>query len=159
LKVTDVEKAELNLSRAKAYLEDANHERDRADNLTKSRDWNGAVEASQHSIENSIKSLFLLVGEEHPFEHDPTAKFDLVMEKLHGLRQYNQYYWERLARIRWIAKVWATIHEESMYPFYDIPARKFFEEKDAKVLKDYADEVYRVCSQLVSMFECKEIKA
>jgi hypothetical protein len=46
-----------------------------------------------------------------------------------------------------------------MYPFYDIPARKFFEEKDAKVLKDYADEVYWISSRLVSIVESKEIKA
>lgn len=136
-----------NALKAKAYLDDAFNEKRRAFKLIDAKDWNGSVEASQHSIEHSMKSLFRLVGVKHPFKHDPTEKFGEVVEKLKILPN-----WEltNLARIRWIARVWVTIHKESMYAFHNIPAKDFFKEKDAKVLKKYADEVYAICNRLVT---------
>lgn len=142
------------LSKAEAYLKDASHEIRRALTLIETGDWNGSVEASQHSIEHSIKSLFRLVGVEHPLDHDPTKKFEEVVEKL----ELQSYELTNLARIRWLAKVWATIHEESMYAFRDIPAKKFFCDKDARLLRDYAEEVYSVCFRLVNMARQGQLK-
>lgn len=144
-----------NVLKAKAYLDDAYNEKSRAYALIEKRDWNGSVESSQHCIEHAIKSLFRLVGVEHPFEHDPTKKFEAVVEKLKGLPKWEL---KNLARVRWIAKVWATIHEESMYAFHNIPAKDFFNDRDAKVLKDYAEAVYNICQRLVRMVEFKEFK-
>ena len=143
-----------NISKADAYRKDASHEKDRADKLMQTQDWNGSIEASQHSIEHSIKSLFLLVGLQHPFEHDPTAEFDAVFERLQNMIK-DPYYlnWVDLARVRWVAKVWATMHEESMYPFHNIPAKEFFVKKDADILKDYAEEVYRICSNVLFLIQ------
>ena len=144
-----------NILAAKTYLEDASHEKNRARILMEKRDWNGSVEASQHCIEHVIKSLFRLVGEPHPFKHDPTNEFKKVIEKLKTLPKWKL---EQLARVRWIAKVWATVHKESMYAFYNIPAKAFFGEKDAKVLKDYAEEVYFTCQRLITSVEFREFK-
>lgn len=135
-----------NILKAEAYLKDASNETSRASTLINKLDFNGSVEASQHSIEHSIKSLFRLVGIEHPFKHDPTEKFEAVVEKL----ELQKYDLTSLARIRWLAQVWATIHHESMYPFRNISAKEFFNVKDAEILHNYADEVYRVSSRLVN---------
>lgn len=143
-----------NVSRAEAYLKDASQEKTRASTLISNRDWNGSVEASQHSIEHSIKSLFRLVGVEHPFEHDPTEKFEEVVERL----DLESWELKQLARIRWLAKVWATIHEESMYAFRDIPAKEFFNEKDAKIIMNYANEVYSASNMLVIRARSGQLK-
>ncbi len=144
-----------NLLKSKAYLSDACNEKNRAFSLMEKKDWNGSVEASQHCIEHAIKSLFKVVGEQHPYEHDPTKEFKKVIEKLKTLPEWQLKY---LARVRWIAKVWATVHEESMYAFYNIASKDFFNEKDARVLKDYAEEVYSICEGLVRRIEFKEFK-
>lgn len=144
-----------NVLKAKAYLDDAYNEKNRASALIEKIDWNGSVEASQHCIEHAIKSLFRLVGVKHPFEHDPTKEFEKVIEKLKDLPKWDLV---NLARVRWLAKVWATIHEESMYAFYKIPAKDFFNDRDAKVLKEYAEEVYSICQRLVTMVEFRQFK-
>ncbi|MFQ6095902.1 MAG: hypothetical protein ACE5NN_07135 [Candidatus Bathyarchaeia archaeon] len=129
-----------NLSRVKACLKKAGHEKTRAENLMKIWDWNGSVEASQCSIRHSVESLFWLVGEEYD-SSGLAAKFDVVIGKLLEMYNFGLYYRDKLLRMRWIVNVWANIREDSIYAY----------EQDAKVLKDYADEVYGICSHIVSL--------
>lgn len=90
-------------------------------------------------------------------DHDPTKKikFIKVIEKLKGLPNLEI---KNLARTRWIASIWATVHVESMYTFYNIPAKTIFNDKDACILKDYAEEVYLQCKRIVRMVEFEEFK-
>ncbi len=143
-----------NAAKADAYLNDAHHEKDRAGLLLTKSDWAGSVEASQQSIGHSIKSLFALSGVPHSFARDPTKKFRHVAERL-NLQNCEV---KDLARIRWLAKIWATIDEESWIAFRDIPAREFFNEKDAKILLDYANEVYLMCIKLVDKVRVSQLK-
>jgi len=146
--IEEIIEMQVNVRAAQTLLDDAKHELNRAESLIEQRDWNGSIEASQHCIEHSIKSLFLVVGEKLDLSHDPTDNLKKVMEKLQSsnIRLHHFYLLVDIARVRWIAKIWAKVHEESMYAFFDIPAKKFFEDKDAKILKDYADEVYSTCN-------------
>lgn len=146
---------QVNVRDAQTLLDDAKHELERAKSLIEHSDWNGSIEASQHCIEHSIKSLFLVVGENFDPIHDPTGNLKKVMEKLQSsnIRLHHSYLLDDIARVRWIAKVWAKVHEESMYAFFDIPAKKFFNDKDAKILKDYADEVYSTCNNFKILIE------
>lgn len=130
----------MNLSRVKACLEHASCEKIRAENLMKIWDWNGSVKASQHSIEHSVESLFWLAGEEYDVS-TLAAKFDIVIEKLLEIYNFGFYYRDKLLRMRWIVNVWTNIQEESIYAY----------EQDAKVLKEYAHEVYSICSHIVSL--------
>ena len=143
-----------NASEAGAYLKDACHKKDRAKMLLAKSDWNGAVVTSQKCIEQSIQALFKLAGVKHPLKKDPTKKIKEVAERL-NLQGYKL---KDFTRIRWIAKVWATAHQEIMYAFKDIPAREFFTEKDGKIFLDYANEVYLVCSRLVDEIGVSQLK-
>ena len=149
-----------NVRTAQALLEDSYNEMGRAKTLIEKRDWNGSIESSQHSIEHSIKSVFSVVGENFSHKHDPTDELDKVMKKLQSsnIRPNYSFLLEAIARIRWIAKVWAKIHTESMYPYYDIPAKKFFKEKDAKILREYAEDVYYTCNGFKKLIENETIK-
>jgi HEPN domain-containing protein len=45
-------------------------------------DWHGAVEASQHCFELSLKSLWLMLGFNYPHNHNPAKDLDQVKERL-----------------------------------------------------------------------------
>ncbi|MFQ6076081.1 MAG: hypothetical protein ACE5Z5_08105 [Candidatus Bathyarchaeia archaeon] len=135
-----MQRVPLNLSRVKACLEQASREKTRAENLMRIWDWNGSVKASQCSIRHSMESLFWLVGEKYDLSNS-ASKFDVVIEELLEMYKFGLYYRDKLARMRWIVNVWTNIQEESIYAY----------EQDAKLLKDYANEVYHICSQIVSL--------
>lgn len=48
-------------------------------------DWQGAVEASQHCFELSLKSLWLMLGLTYHHTHNPAEDFDEVKERLFKL--------------------------------------------------------------------------
>lgn len=147
-----------NIERSTSYLDGAKKNLERAKSLAKQRDWSGSVEAAQHCIEISVKSLYLMVGVEYPETHDPATELKKVMEKLRDLRSYSNYLWREISRMRWICKMWEWIHTSSVYGCLDIPANKIFNEKDAKTAIDYADDVHSKCRQILSLARTGQIK-
>ena len=147
-----------NIERSALYLNAAKKDLERAKSLAKQRDWSGSVEAAQHCIEISVKSLYLMVGLQYPETHDPANELKKVMEKLRGLRSYWDYLWREIARMRWICKMWEWIHTSSVYGCLDIPANKIFNEKDAKIAIDYAEDVNSNCKQILSLAQMRKIE-
>ncbi len=135
-------KSPFNLSNVKACLENARREKIRAEDLMKIWDWNGSVEASQFSIRHSVESLFWLVGEKSDLS-SLAKKFDIIIKKLLEIYNFGFYYREKLLRIRWIIAVWTNVQEVTIYAY----------KQDAQVLKEYADEVYGICSHIVYLIE------
>jgi len=147
-----------NRERSASYLDAASKDLERAKTLTKQRDWSGSVEAAQHCIEISVKSLYLLVGLNYPEQHDPAVDLKKVMSRLRGLRSYHNYLWMEIARMRWICKMWEWIHTSSVYGCLDIPATKIFHEEDAKTAIDYATDVNSKCRQILNLARFEQIK-
>jgi HEPN domain-containing protein len=81
-------------------------------------DWQGAVEASQHCFELSLKSLWLMLGLTYHHTHNPANDFDEVKERLFKL--FPNVEDEPLFKDfdRWIRKrgeYMAKLHETSVY--------------------------------------------
>lgn len=120
-------------------------------------DYNGSIEASQHCIELSIKALYALVGLNPPKKHDAAVELQKIIEKLEFpdslvvLR-------DRLARMKWISKMWEWAHSTSVYGYLDIPATRLFKKEDAEIAAKYADEVLMNCRSIADLVENEEIK-
>jgi HEPN domain-containing protein len=147
-----------NIERSASYLGAAEKDLERAKSLAKQKDWSGSVEAAQHCIEISIKSLYLLVGLQYPETHDPATELKKVMENLRDLRSNWDYLWREIARMRWICKMWEWIHTSSVYGCLDITANKIFNGKDAKIAIDYAEDVHSNCKQILSLARMRKIE-
>jgi HEPN domain-containing protein len=141
--------AELgNAERAAALIRDAWESFRRGGGRKDSSDYSGAIEAYQHCIELSIKSLYQLQGMAYSFEHDPTKDFNKVYEGLmNRIRdlpevKYSIQIWkQRLARARWISKMSSELHQLAMYAFCDVAAKDFFNSDDVDYLKKIAENV------------------
>jgi len=132
----------LDLKATEGMLLQGSHLLSRAENLFKIQDYDGAVEAAQHSIELSIKSLYGLVGLPAPITHFESYKrkgekepLEKVAESLQGIPE-NLMIW--LAKTSWIGRMWAWAHNTSVYGCLDIPASKLFDSDDAEIAIKYA---------------------
>ena len=122
----------------------------RAEGLAERCDYSGAVEAAQHCIELSMKSLYRLVGLKPPKTHWGQVKKDFgeedplekVAERLEGIEEH-QIVW--LGKTSWIGRMWAWAHNTSLYGCLNLPASRLFEQKDANVAIDYAREALTNC--------------
>ncbi len=99
LPVTDhvdftIELALLDLKAGDGMVEEASRLLMRAESLAKLNDYSGAIEAAQHSIELSVKSLYRLVGLKPPRTHLERIRkkefgeenpLELVAERLQGI--------------------------------------------------------------------------
>lgn len=139
------------------YLENSGSQIGRAKQLLSGYDYVGAIEAAQHSIEISIKALYLLVGQEPPKEHHAGQEFlTKVVDRL-VFPSYFGYLKDDLCRAMWISKMYEWAHTASVYGFKGISPSKLIHEKDAKTALEYADEVYSTCRLVVDAANRKEI--
>ena len=122
----------------------------RAEGLMERGDCSGAVEAAQHCIELSMKSLYRLVGLKPPKTHwgqvkkdsgeeDPLEK---VAERLEGIQEHERVW---LGKTSWIGRMWAWAHNTSLYGCLDLLASRLFDQRDAKVAIDYAHDALTNC--------------
>jgi hypothetical protein len=127
-------------------IDEASHLRTRAESLASQYDCSGAIEAAQHCIELSVKSLYRLVGLEPPrthLERMSKKKFgeenplERAAERLEGMDEYLMIW---LGKTSWIGRMWAWAHDTSLYGCLDLPASKLFGQKDAGIAIDYAGE-------------------
>ncbi|MFH1773914.1 MAG: HEPN domain-containing protein [Methanobacteriota archaeon] len=151
------QKTESDIKSAEELIDEARKVKGRAENLLKNLDCSGAVEASQHRIELSIKSLYKLVGLEYPVKHDAAIQLEKVLSELIFPNYWN-FYREKIARIRWICKMWEFAHSTSIYGCLDIPASKVFTRRDAQVAVEYASEVYSDCIFIIMNVRNGKIK-
>ena len=139
------------LKAAEGMIDEASQCLLRAEALAKGCDYSGAVEAAQHCIELSMKSLYRLVGLKPPRTHwerraknefgeeDPLEK---VAERLDGIEDYLKVW---LGKTSWIGRMWAWAHNTSLYGCLDLPASKLFAQKDATTATDYAHDALTNC--------------
>jgi len=152
----------LDLKTTEGLLLEASHLLNRAENLVKDHDHSGAIEAAQHSIELSIKSLYRLVGLPAPRTHFETARraeeeapLEKVAERLEGIPEYLMRW---LGRTSWIARMWAWAHNTSVYGCLDIPASKLFEKDDAEIAIRYAKTALTNCRSIVESVKAGQTK-
>jgi hypothetical protein len=141
----------LDLKAAEGLIDEAAHLLTRAENLVKSYDYNGAIEAAQHCIELSVKSQYRLVGLKPPRTHlerfpkkglGEENPLEMVAERLDGIEDYLMVW---LGKTSWIGRMWAWAHDTSLYGCLDLPSSKLFDQKDASVAIEYAHEALTNC--------------
>mgnify|MGYP001084756948 FL=1 len=116
-----VELTAADLKAAEGMAEEASRLLARAERLAETSDYSGAIEAAQHSIELSVKSLYRLVGLEPPRthlervpkkEHKEEDPLEMVAERLEGIQEYLMIW---LGKTSWIGRMWAWAHNTSLY--------------------------------------------
>jgi len=144
---------------AEEYLEDSKAAANRASELiSKTFDFVGAIEAAQHSIELSVKALYLLVREEPPKEHHAGQEFlRKVADRLSFSRNAADYWKANLGRIMWISRMYEWAHTVSVYGYKGISASKLITKKDAEIASGYAYEVHLICRHIMDAVSRKEI--
>lgn len=146
-----IELALLDLKAGDGMVEEASRLLMRAESLAKVNDYSGAIEAAQHSIELSVRSLYRLVGLKPPRTHLERIRkkefgeenpLELVAERLQGIDEYLMAW---LGKTSWIGRMWAWAHDTSLYGCLNLPASKLFDQKDANVAVDYARDALSNC--------------
>jgi hypothetical protein len=153
----------LDLQATEGLLLEAEHLLARAERLSNSFDYNGAIEAAQHAIELATKSLYRLVGLPAPRTHlqafekrtGEEAPLEKVAERLHGVPDYLMIW---LAKTSWIGTMWAWAHNTSLYGCLDIPASKLFDKNDADIAIQYARTSVINCGAMVGLVKAGQTK-
>ncbi len=156
----------LDLRATDGLLLEAEHLLNRSENLVKNLDCNGAIEAAQHAIELSIKSLYRLIGPRAPKTHfekstetkkeeQEEAPLEKVAQSLEGIPDYLMIW---LAKTSWIARMWAWAHNTSIYGCLDIPASKLFDKEDAEIAIKYARTALTNCRAIVESVKSGQTK-
>lgn len=135
-----ISEAELAKRRAKILFEHGDHP--------------GAIEASQHCIEHSVKALYRLTGSKNCNSHNPGKKLGRVRSKLvkPSLKVMRD-----LVRLKWISGLWAKTHSMSVYGRDRIIASKFFTQRDARVILGYSSEALRISQKLMEAVRLGEL--
>jgi len=142
---------------AREYLETSSQATSRAKDLISRGDYVGAIEAAQHSIELSVKALYLLVGQEPPKEHYAGQEFlNRVVGRL-DFPSYFDHFKADLCRTMWISKMYEWAHTVSVYGYKGTSPSKLINKKDAEIALQYADEVYWTCRRVADAVSRKEI--
>lgn len=119
----------------------------RASKLMRGKDYSGSIEASQHSVEFFIKSLFLVCGLQPPKIHDPGRNLGIIVEEFHKLNPsvFAKAQVDPIGRLKYLSKKFSSLHVESMYGYNDVPASRLFTEEDAQYFFNLAFEVEFLC--------------
>ncbi|MBI4190313.1 MAG: HEPN domain-containing protein [Betaproteobacteria bacterium] len=128
--------------------------------------WSESVEASQESVELSVKAILSLLQIEFPLTHgwnnealariaDQIQKRQLLLK----LRGQNNLYWAaRLPRLLLLTNFWAQFYLPAKYGMEAgrlAPPQDLFEEDEAKLAVQHAEECYRAVSELRYLDENK----
>jgi HEPN domain-containing protein len=109
-------------------------------------DWHGAVEASQHCFELSLKSLWLMLGLTYRLIHNPAEDLDQVKERLFMLFPHLENDLLFKSFETWVKKrgeYMAKLHETSFYgDEKGNCASELFTEEDASTICGDAEMCY-----------------
>jgi hypothetical protein len=127
---------------------------ERATKLTKNKDFSGSIEASQHSVEFFIKSLFVLIGKKPPHTHDPGQDLDALFKAFTDINPsaFSKAPMDPLGRLKYLSKIFSRLHVESMYGYNGTSASKIFGEEDANYYQNCAFEVMFICLLIAFTF-------
>jgi HEPN domain-containing protein len=128
--------------------------------------WSETVEAAQESIELSVKSILALLRVEFPLTHGwnneaLTRIADQIQKRqlLSKLREQSNLYWAaRLPRLLLLTNFWAQFYLSAKYGIEAgrlAPPQDLFEEGEAKLAVQHAEECYRAVPGLRHLNEDK----
>lgn len=127
--------------------------------------WSETVEASQESVELSVKSILSLLQVEFPLTHgwnnEAFARIADQIQKrqlLSKMREQNLYWAARLPRLLLLTNFWAQFYLPAKYGIEAgklAPPQDLFEESEAKLAVQHAEECYRAVSELRYLDEGK----
>jgi len=136
--------------KARDMLDEAGIKHSRANVLFEKKDYSGAVEASQHSVEIAIKSLLLLFSIEPPKTHNPEEKLDKIIEIIESSRspiigkEFDEglnAFRNILARMKFLSNLMGRLHIDGMYGFACVPPSKIFRKKDGEYFTYISAEI------------------
>lgn len=121
--------------------------------------WSETVEAAQESIELSVKAILTLLRVEFPLTHgwnneSLTRIADQIQKRqlLSKLQEQGSLYWvARLPRLLLLTNFWAQFYLPAKYGMEAgrlAPPQDLFEEGEAKLAVQHAEECYRAASGL-----------
>lgn len=137
-----------NFEKARLMFSEGSKFSARASKLLRGKDYSGSIEASQHSVEFFLKSLFILSGLQPPKTHDPGKHIDIIVREFQ--KKINPSVFEKaqvdpIGRLKYLSKKFSGLHIESMYGHKDIPASRLFTEEDAIYYSSLAFEIMFLC--------------
>ena len=117
-----------------------------------------SVQASQESVELSVKSILAFLNVEYPPSHgwdrDQFSKIARQVRDKHiieRLRVQNLDYTVRVPRLLLFANFWAQFYLPAKYGFgagYLAPPQDLFEKQEAELAVQHAEECWRAASHL-----------
>ncbi len=119
----------------------------RASKLLRGKDYSGSIEASQHSVEFFVKSLFIISGLRPPKTHDPGEHIDIIVREFQKINPstFDKAQVDPIGRLKYLSKKFSSLHIESMYGHNDVPASRLFTEEDAQYYFSLAFEIEFLC--------------
>jgi len=104
--------------------------------LKRNNDFSGCVEASQHSGELAVKSLYKMVGLDPPKTHDPGRDLNKVLTRLKKLSENQEDFGDvsLLIRLEFLSNILERFHNEGLYGYKGVQASKIFNETDAEYI-------------------------
>lgn len=140
-----IKKSGIQLEAAKAHL-------------TSRVRWSEAIEAAQESIELSVKALLSLLrvrfSPRHGWENDSLLRIaEQIRERdlLRKLKSQGLYWSPRLPRLLLIANLWARFYIPAKYGMEQgglASPQELFEQKEAALAVEHAEECYRAASEV-----------
>jgi len=130
---------------AEALMKEAEEVLSRSKILQAKRDFAGAIEAAQHSIELSVKSMLARCDVHHQKSHDVSPQLEILMRKLEGC---SESLTRGLSRSQWIMQMWEPANSFAVYGTHDTKPQDLFYEHDGEVAIYYAEDAYWTCYQL-----------
>lgn len=141
------------------WFEKARNQKDSAKAHLNSRvRWSETVEAAQESIELSIKSMlsFLRIefARSHAWNHESLIRIaEQINESglLGKMRSQGLYWSPRLPRLLLINNLWAQFYLPAKYGFEQgalAPAQELFDQKEAELAVEHAEECCRAASEI-----------
>jgi HEPN domain-containing protein len=114
--------------------------------LQSANDFPGAIEAAQHCIELSVKSMLVRCDVQHPSSHDVSKQLEILMRKLDECSESLR---RGLSRAQWIMQMWEPANSFAVYGTHDTKPQDLFYENDVHVAIYYAEDAYWTCYQLL----------
>jgi HEPN domain-containing protein len=133
------------LQNSTAYKIEAEENLQRSRLLNRNQDFAGAIEAAQHCIGLSLKSMLELCDVHSAKKHDVSSAIPILIRKLDGCSEKLTM---GLSRSQWIMRMWEPVHNLAFYGTDDTKPQDLFHEEDANIAIHYAEDAYWTCFQI-----------
>jgi HEPN domain-containing protein len=127
----------------------------RARILREKSDFGGAIEAAQHCIELSVKSILSRCDIHYSPKHDVGSELPKVLKKLEGTSEQLKV---SISRSQWIIKMWEWANSTSVYGTAETKPCELFHDADANTAISYAEDAYWTCYQLLLDLSLARVK-